>query len=49
MDEKNIEVLLADGSKVYLNRDSRLIYPETFGRNNRKVTLKGEALFRYRP
>lgn len=45
MDEKNIEVLLADGSKVYLNRDSRLTYPETFGRNNRKVTLKGEAYF----
>jgi transmembrane sensor len=49
MDEKNIEVLLADGSKVYLNRDSRLIYPETFGRNNRKVTLKGEAYFDIAP
>jgi transmembrane sensor len=49
MDEKNIEVLLADCSKVYLNRDSRLIYPETFGRNNRKVTLKGEAYFDIAP
>jgi ferric-dicitrate binding protein FerR (iron transport regulator) len=49
MDEKNIEVLLADGSKVYLNRDSKLIYPETFGRNNRKVTLKGEAYFDIAP
>ena len=49
VDEKNIEVLLADGSKVYLNRDSRLIYPETFGRNNRKVTLKGEAYFEIAP
>ncbi len=49
MDEKNLEVLLADGSKVYLNRDSRLIYPETFGRNNRKVTLKGEAYFDIAP
>jgi ferric-dicitrate binding protein FerR (iron transport regulator) len=49
MDDKNIEVLLADGSKVYLNRDSRLIYPETFGRNNRKVTLKGEAYFDIAP
>jgi transmembrane sensor len=49
MDEKNIEVLLADGSKVYLNRDSRLIYPKTFGRNNRKVTLKGEAYFDITP
>ena len=49
VDEKNIEVLLADGSKVYLNRDSRLIYPETFGRNNRRVTLKGEAYFEIAP
>ncbi len=49
MDEKNIEVLLADGSKVYLNRDSRLIYPETFGHNNRRVTLKGEAYFDIAP
>jgi ferric-dicitrate binding protein FerR (iron transport regulator) len=49
MDEKNLVVLLADGSKVYLNRDSRLIYPETFGRNNRKVTLKGEAYFDIAP
>jgi len=49
IDEKNIEVLLADGSKVYLNRDSRLIYPQTFGRNNRKVTLKGEAYFDIAP
>jgi ferric-dicitrate binding protein FerR (iron transport regulator) len=49
MDVKNIEVLLADGSKVYLNRDSRLIYPETFGRNSRKVTLKGEAYFDIAP
>ena len=45
MDEKNIEVLLADGSKVYLNRNSRLVYPETFGNNNRRVTLRGEAYF----
>jgi len=49
IDEKNIEVLLADGSKVYLNRDSRLIYPETFGRNNRKVTLRGEGYFDIAP
>ncbi|MFZ2285512.1 MAG: FecR domain-containing protein [Bacteroidales bacterium] len=44
-DEKNIELLLADGSKIYLNRDSRLTYPREFGRNSRKVTLRGEAYF----
>jgi transmembrane sensor len=44
-DERNIEVPLPDGSKVYLNRNSQLIYPEKFGSNSRKVTLKGEAFF----
>lgn len=48
-DEKNIELLLADGSKVYLNRDSRLTYPKEFGRNSRKVSLKGEAFFDIAP
>lgn len=48
-DERNIEVLLADGSKIYLNRDSRLTYPKEFGRNNRKVSLEGEAFFDIAP
>jgi ferric-dicitrate binding protein FerR (iron transport regulator) len=43
--EKNIEVLLADGSRVYLNRDSRLTYPEDFRGDSRKVSLAGEAFF----
>lgn len=49
VDEKNIELLLADGSKIYLNRDSKLTYPKEFGRNNRKVSLKGEAFFDIAP
>ena len=48
-DEKNIELLLADGSKIYLNRDSKLTYPKEFGRNNRKVSLTGEAFFDIAP
>ncbi|MCI0523499.1 MAG: FecR domain-containing protein [Bacteroidales bacterium] len=48
-DEKNIEVLLPDGSKVYLNRDSRLTYSRKFGRNDRRVTLNGEAYFNITP
>lgn len=48
-DEKNIEVLLPDGSRVYLNRDSRLTYSGKFGRNDRRVTLKGEAYFDITP
>lgn len=48
-DQKNIEFLLADGSKVFLNRDSRLTYPEKFGRSHRVVSLKGEAFFEIAP
>jgi ferric-dicitrate binding protein FerR (iron transport regulator) len=48
-DEKNIEVLLADGSMVYLNRDSKLTYPENFGSDNRTVSLEGEAFFDITP
>ena len=43
--EKNIEVLLADGSRVYLNHDSRLTYPEKFRGDSRTVSLAGEAFF----
>ncbi|TNF39214.1 MAG: DUF4974 domain-containing protein [Bacteroidetes bacterium] len=44
-DEKNVEVLLADGSTVYLNRNSSLTYPENFRSRTRKVSLSGEAFF----
>lgn len=45
MDEKNSEVLLSDGSKVYLNRGSKLTYSEEMGKNSRRVKLEGEAFF----
>lgn len=48
-DEKNVELRLADGSTVYLNRDSKLTYPKEFGRNSRKVSLRGEAFFDIAP
>ncbi len=38
-------VQLADGSKVWLNRNATLHYPTKFGRKKREVTLKGEAFF----
>jgi ferric-dicitrate binding protein FerR (iron transport regulator) len=44
-DQRNLEVPLPDGSKVYLNRSSELIYPSKFNKNGRKVSLKGEAFF----
>ncbi len=48
-DEKNVEVLLADGSTVYLNRNSRLTWPKSFRGNTRSVSLSGEAYFDIAP
>jgi len=40
------QVRLPDGSKVWLNAASKLIYPVSFiGRGQREVTLSGEAYF----
>jgi len=38
-------VILPDGSKVWLNVDTRLSYPVTYGVRSRKVQLEGEAYF----
>jgi ferric-dicitrate binding protein FerR (iron transport regulator) len=39
------ELTLPDGSRVWLNADSRLEYPETFADSVRAVSLEGEAFF----
>lgn len=39
------QVVLPDGTKVWLNASSSLIYPEQFISGPRKVTLTGEAYF----
>lgn len=36
---------LPDGTKVWLNSDSKLTYKESFGKTIREVTLEGEAYF----
>lgn len=38
-------ILLSDGTKVWLNAGSKLIFPQKFAGKNRKVFLKGEAYF----
>jgi len=48
-DQKNIEVLMPDGSKIYLNRNSELSYRSSFGKNKRDVKLTGEAFFDIAP
>lgn len=37
--------MLADGTKVFLNAGSRLVYPENFTGKTREVFLAGEAFF----
>jgi len=37
---------LADGTEVFLNRNSELSYPESFDGDKRQVILKGEAFFK---
>lgn len=42
---KTFEVVLGDGSKIWLNADSRLEYPSRFVGDKRVVKLYGEAYF----
>ena len=42
---KTSEIVLSDGTKVYLNAGSRFVYPEFFNDKNREVFLAGEAFF----
>jgi len=44
-EQKNLRVLLPDGSNIYLNRNTSLTYRSNFGKQSRKVTLSGEAFF----
>ncbi len=40
---------LSDSSKIVLNKNSQLTYPEKFNENERRVKLKGEAHFKIEP
>ena len=39
------EIALADGSKIWLNENSKLTYPDAMNSDERRVTLTGEAFF----
>lgn len=43
------QLTLSDGSRIWLNSDSRLEYPVTFAGNCREIRLEGEAYFEVRP
>ena len=45
----NYRVPLPDGSSIFMNRNSKLIYHSSFGRHNRNVALSGEAFFEIAP
>jgi len=42
---KNEKITFEDGSIVYLNKNAKINYPETFGPNSREISLQGEAFF----
>lgn len=42
---KTYDLLLADGTHVWLNTETELTYPTNFNGDQRKVKLKGEAFF----
>lgn len=49
MNQKNLQVTLPDGSIVYLNRNTSIAYNKNPGKDERKVTLTGEAFFDITP
>ncbi|MGM9701762.1 MAG: FecR family protein [Prevotella sp.] len=43
------KLVLADGSEVWMNNDCRLVYPNRFADNERRVKIEGEAYFKIAP
>ncbi len=49
LEESVREIILPDGSTVYLNSATRLVYPRSFSGESRRVELTGEAFFEVKP
>ena len=45
---ETFKVVLSEGTEVFLNSDSRLVYPTVFKGKDRIVSLEGEAYFKVR-
>ena len=43
------QLTLADGSEIWLNSRSKLVYPERFTSTTREIQLEGEGLFKVAP
>jgi transmembrane sensor len=46
---QKLDIKLSDGSRIKLNTNSKISYPEKFSGNTREVTLEGEAYFDIAP
>lgn len=46
---ETVQAVFQEGSRVYLNAGSKLVYPEKFGLKSRDVRLDGEAYFEVSP
>lgn len=42
---QSVDIILPDSSHVWLNANTRMTYPLSFAKDNREVTIEGEAYF----
>lgn len=45
MNGQKADITLADGTRVYINSDSKVTYDNTYNKKNRTLVLEGEAYF----